>query len=74
MFGGNRTILQGIGVGVRVGREYVLFDRDRGGDGVRRATSQPVDVYQAAVAWLGNERNTRDSVAIARHECRGAIS
>ena len=53
IFGGNRTILQGIGVGVRVGREYVLFDRDRGGNGPAAREHQPVDVYQAAVAWLG---------------------
>lgn len=54
MFSGNRTILQGIGVGVRIGREYVLFDRDRGGD-LRPPRDQPVEVYQAAVTWLGSK-------------------
>jgi hypothetical protein len=55
-FGGNRTILQGIGVGVRVGREYLLFDRDRGGELRPPRDRQPVDAYQAAVTWLGSKR------------------
>ena len=31
-FEGTRTILQGLGVGVRVGTQYVLFDRQSGTD------------------------------------------
>lgn len=54
IFGGNRTILQGIGVGVRVGREYVLFDRAGGGDQRPARGRQPAAVYEAAVAWLGS--------------------
>ncbi len=74
MFGGNRTILQGIGVGVRVGREYVLFERDRGGELGRAARPAACRYLSGGGGLAGQERNTRDSVAIARHECGGAIS
>lgn len=48
---GTRAIAPGLGVGVRVGREYVLFDRDAaGGRSTRpRATA---DAYAEASRWL----------------------
>jgi Heavy metal binding domain len=50
-FKGARTILQGLGVGVRVGRQYVLIDRaDSAG---RSSPSQkPAGAYAEAVLWL----------------------
>jgi hypothetical protein len=51
---GTRTILQGLGVGVRVGREYVLLDRDTyprdGGSAGRSRTASPA--YAEASRWL----------------------
>jgi hypothetical protein len=52
MFGGNRTILQGVGVGVRVGREYVLFERARADDVRVSGPRRPAEAYAAAVAFL----------------------
>jgi hypothetical protein len=49
--GGTRTILQGLGVGVRVGREYVLFDRETGRVSGANA-GRPSDAFARAVAWL----------------------
>jgi hypothetical protein len=53
---GSRTILQGLGVGVRIGREYVLFDRDEDDSGATAASAprvpNPSQVYAEAVRWL----------------------
>jgi hypothetical protein len=50
-FGGVRTILQGLGVGVRVQREYVLFDRELPASRVR-APGAVAGVYERSVRWL----------------------
>jgi hypothetical protein len=48
---GVRVIVPGLGVGVRVGREYVLFDRvDARADSMIRGFQAS---YDAAVQWLG---------------------
>jgi hypothetical protein len=49
---GTRTILQGLGVGVRAGREYVLFDRAGSGDSGRRRGLTPATAYVQAASWL----------------------
>jgi hypothetical protein len=49
-FQGTRTIQQGLGVGVRAGREYVLFDRP--GDGPQPARRDAAAAYAEAVSWL----------------------
>jgi hypothetical protein len=48
-----RAIVQGVGVGVRIGREYVLFDRaaDATGDASVR-TRTAGDAYAEAILWL----------------------
>jgi hypothetical protein len=50
---GTRTIVQGVGVGVRVGREYVLFDRT---DSIPASfvsrSRRPADGYIEATRWL----------------------
>ena len=48
---GTRAIVQGVGVGVRVGREYVLFERDMGGGRPRRRLAPPAAFAEAA-RWL----------------------
>ena len=53
-FEGTRTILQGLGVGVRVGTQYVLFDRQSGTDPRSRRRSAP-DAYLQAARWLSGE-------------------
>ena len=50
-FKGTRTILQGLGVGVRVGRQYVLFDRLESGTRSSRGR-KPAAAYVEAVRWL----------------------
>ncbi len=50
-FRGTRTILQGLGVGVRVDRQYVLFDR-MDPDSSSSPGPKPVDAYVEAVRWL----------------------
>ncbi len=50
-FEGRRTILQGLGVGVRVGTQYVLFDRQSGTD-LRPSRSSASDAYRLAARWL----------------------
>ena len=52
-FGGTREILQGLGVGVRIGDEYLLFDR--ADDTPTTMQSRFAEAYQAAQTWL----NTR---------------
>ncbi len=49
--GGTRTIAQGLGVGVRVGREYVLFERESEGRSSVPARS-PSEAYAEATRWL----------------------
>lgn len=49
--GGTRVIAPGLGVGVRVGREYVLFDRDAAGERSTRPRGV-ADAYAEAVRWL----------------------
>ena len=50
-FSATRVIVPGLGVGVRIGNEYLLFDRD---DAPARGGSQPaaVEAFEAAVKWL----------------------
>ena len=50
-FKGTRIILQGLGVGVRVDRQYVLFDRMEG-DSSSSHGPKPADAYVEAVRWL----------------------
>ena len=49
-FAGTRTILQGLGVGVRIDRQYVLFDRRAPGD--RSRGRSPAAAYAEATQWL----------------------
>ncbi len=55
-FKGTRVLLQGLGVGVRVGQEYVLFDREDDNRLVipREVAHEraPATVYLEAVRWL----------------------
>ena len=53
-FEGTRTILQGLGVGVRVGNQYLLFDRQSGTDPRRSRRSAP-DAYRQAARWLSGQ-------------------
>lgn len=48
---GIRTIVQGVGVGVRSGREFVLFDR-AGGDERRPAARSAAETYPEALTLL----------------------
>jgi hypothetical protein len=50
---GASVILQGVGVGVRSGREYLLFDRATSGAASPRA-SDPARAYAEAVRWLAS--------------------
>jgi hypothetical protein len=50
--GGMRTILQGLGVGVRLGDEYVLFDRPPDGRSGVSGALEAATRYAAAVTWL----------------------
>lgn len=50
---GTRVLLQGFGVGVRVGDQYLLFDRFDAAAGSRSARSlTPAQAYRAAADWL----------------------
>jgi hypothetical protein len=50
---GTRAIVQGVGVGVRVGREYVLFERIDDIPASSRSRSRaPSDAYAEAARWL----------------------
>ena len=49
MFQGTRVLLRGLGVGVRIGGEYVLFDR---ADGTEREGAPPEAAYTGAVEWI----------------------
>lgn len=48
-FGGVRTIVQGVGVGVQVGKEYVLFERRTAAS---RGNRDAAAVYRTARDWL----------------------
>lgn len=50
-FSGTRVVVPGLGVGVRIGREYLLFDR---ADGSATLVAQPAfaDGFRAAQTWL----------------------
>jgi hypothetical protein len=55
LLNGSRVLLRGLGVGVRVGAEYALFDRiDRSEapDAIRTARLSTEAVYTSARAWL----------------------
>jgi len=67
---GTRVILKGLGVGVRVGREYVLLDRETNDDGPvagsgrrGRTASQ---AYAEAAQWLTQRRLVIHPVALAQ--------
>jgi Heavy metal binding domain len=47
---GSRAIVQGVGVGVRVGREYVLFERES--EDRRGRPRSPSAAFAEAAAWL----------------------
>src|SRR5262245_12978459 len=49
--GGTRTILQGVGVGIRVGSQYVLFERESAAAPEGRRVA-PADAYADAVRWM----------------------
>jgi hypothetical protein len=63
-FQGTRTIQQGLGVGVRDGREYILFDRD-GPDAVRPKRRALSDDYADAVRWLTSRGLVVEPVSLA---------
>lgn len=49
---GTRVLLQGLGVGVRVGDQYLLFDRIDPAAPVDRLARAPRDAFTSAAAWL----------------------
>lgn len=49
---GPRVVLPGLGVGVRAGDEFLLFDRLDAADPPQITQPGPPDGYRAAVAWL----------------------
>ena len=49
---GPRVMLPGLGVGVRAGSEFLLFDRLEASEPERIAQPSLPDAYKAAVAWL----------------------
>jgi hypothetical protein len=49
---GPRVMLPGLGVGVRVENEFLLFDRLEDADPAQVAQPRPADGYRVAVAWL----------------------
>jgi catechol 2,3-dioxygenase-like lactoylglutathione lyase family enzyme len=52
---GSRAIVQGVGVGIRVGREYVLFDRTDSIPASQISRSRkPSDAYAEAARWLAS--------------------
>jgi hypothetical protein len=50
---GERVLLRGLGVGVRAGDEYALFDRRDGTEPAGASEASPDSVYANAVGWLG---------------------
>jgi hypothetical protein len=61
---GTRTILQGLGVGVRVGRQYVLFERSEA-IGRSRRGRRPADAYAEAARWLAAKGVRIDPASLA---------
>src|SRR4051794_14638012 len=53
---GTRAIVQGVGVGIRVGREYLLFDREPFDARTEAASTAPGPIaaerYAEAIRWL----------------------
>lgn len=49
---GTRAIVQGVGVGVRVGREYVLFEREAAHTAPRSRRFEPSAAFAEASRWL----------------------
>jgi hypothetical protein len=49
---GTRVLLRGLGVGVRVDKQYALFDRMDEAEGSATVRQQPDIAYAAARAWL----------------------
>ena len=49
---GPRVMLPGLGVGVRAGEEFLLFDRLDAADPPQITQPTPADGYRAAVSWL----------------------
>ncbi len=50
-FNGTRVLLRGLGVGVRIGREYALFDRFEPTDSLQPLSGVP-SAYESARQWL----------------------
>ena len=51
-FNGTRVLLRGLGVGARIGNEYVLFDRLDGNETTGDRHQSAEEAYIAARAWL----------------------
>jgi hypothetical protein len=65
--GGTRTILQGHGLSVRAGQEYVVFDRD----GAESSSAE--DAFQRAVAWATAHGLTIEPSTVASAALRDAV-
>jgi hypothetical protein len=52
VFQGTRVLLRGLGVGVRIGDEYVLFDRADATETLGTLDNRPETAYTSAVEWL----------------------
>jgi Heavy metal binding domain len=50
--GGTRVVAPGLGVGVRVARQYVLFERESEESPAANPVAGPAEAYGEAVAWL----------------------
>ena len=61
-FGGTRQIVQGLGVGVKTGDIFLLFDRG----GAESATPPLADAYNAGLAWLAARGITADPADVSR--------
>ncbi len=51
---GTRVLLQGLGVGVRIGGHYLLFEREREESAQNPVAADPAAAYRAAVPWLAS--------------------
>ncbi len=63
--GGDRIIAPGLGVGIRVGRQYVLIDRASAPPRNSRGTRQPARVYADARRWLTSQGLDVEPVTLA---------
>lgn len=70
--GGARVIVPGLGVGVRSGREYVLFDRLGPSDPDAVAQPSLADAYAAAAAWLAGHEIAVDPAQLSGVRMAGA--